>query len=140
MCLRARKVSLVVRRGVVGSRRNGSWQIPLTLNLRLVFLSAEQPVFVLAVKTGFRTLPRCGGKNATHTSSLLRCCVSEENTEDIMAPIDFDKLHPSHSPQFLHFPSRRSTVFSTKGAVATSQPLRETVSLQAGVTTRCSSI
>ncbi|CAD6563795.1 MAG: hypothetical protein TREMPRED_001381 [Tremellales sp. Tagirdzhanova-0007] len=40
-----------------------------------------------------------------------------------MAPVDFKKLHPSHSNQFAHFPSRRSTVFSTKGAIATSQPL-----------------
>ncbi|WRT70004.1 gamma-glutamyltransferase [Kwoniella shivajii] len=40
-----------------------------------------------------------------------------------MAPLDFSRLHPSHNPQFAHFPSRRSTIFSTKGAVATSQPL-----------------
>ncbi|WWD19860.1 gamma-glutamyltransferase [Kwoniella shandongensis] len=40
-----------------------------------------------------------------------------------MAPLDFSRLHPSHEPQFAHFPSRRSTVFSTKGAIATSQPL-----------------
>ncbi|KAK8853432.1 gamma-glutamyltransferase [Kwoniella newhampshirensis] len=40
-----------------------------------------------------------------------------------MAPLDFNRLHPSYEPQFIHFPSRRSTVFSTKGAIATSQPL-----------------
>ncbi|OCF34261.1 gamma-glutamyltransferase [Kwoniella heveanensis BCC8398] len=40
-----------------------------------------------------------------------------------MAPIDFTRLHPSYNPQFSHFPSRRSTIFSTKGAIATSQPL-----------------
>ncbi|WVQ83659.1 gamma-glutamyltransferase [Cryptococcus sp. DSM 104549] len=40
-----------------------------------------------------------------------------------MAPLDYTRLHPSFQPQFSHFPSRRSTVFSTKGAIATSQPL-----------------
>ncbi|WVR09625.1 gamma-glutamyltransferase [Kwoniella sp. DSM 27419] len=40
-----------------------------------------------------------------------------------MPPIDFDRLHPAHDPKFAHFPSRRSTVLSTKGAIATSQPL-----------------
>lgn len=40
-----------------------------------------------------------------------------------MAPLDFSRLLPSYDPHFAHFPSRRSTVFSTKGAVATSQPL-----------------
>ncbi|KAK6909136.1 gamma-glutamyltransferase [Kwoniella mangroviensis CBS 8507] len=40
-----------------------------------------------------------------------------------MAPLDLTRLHPSYQPQFSHFPSRRSTIFSTKGVVATSQPL-----------------
>src|SRR4051794_16892863 len=40
-----------------------------------------------------------------------------------MSPIDWTKIHPSNDPQFSHFPSRRSTVFSTKGAVAASQTL-----------------
>ncbi|WWC91941.1 gamma-glutamyltransferase [Kwoniella dendrophila CBS 6074] len=47
-----------------------------------------------------------------------------------MAPLDFSKLHPSHEPQFAHFPSRRSTIFSTKGAVATSQPLAAQAGLE----------
>ncbi len=38
-------------------------------------------------------------------------------------PIDWTKIHPSNNPQFSHFASRRSTVFSTKGAVAASQTL-----------------
>ncbi|KAK1922255.1 putative lincomycin-condensing protein lmbA [Papiliotrema laurentii] len=46
-----------------------------------------------------------------------------------MAPLDFDRLHPSYRPHFAQFPSRRSSIFSTKGAVATSQPL----ACQAGV-------
>ena len=41
----------------------------------------------------------------------------------LMAPLDFSRLHPSYDPQFDRFASRRSTVFSAKGAVATSQPL-----------------
>ncbi|RSH91435.1 hypothetical protein EHS25_009734 [Saitozyma podzolica] len=40
-----------------------------------------------------------------------------------MPPLDFSKLHPSYQPQFSHFPSRRSTIYSAKGAIATSQPL-----------------
>nr|XP_019010549.1 gamma-glutamyltransferase [Kwoniella pini CBS 10737]OCF49330.1 gamma-glutamyltransferase [Kwoniella pini CBS 10737] len=40
-----------------------------------------------------------------------------------MAPLDFSRLHPSYEPQFAHFPSRRSSIFSTKGVIATSQPL-----------------
>ncbi|WWC64826.1 gamma-glutamyltransferase [Kwoniella dejecticola CBS 10117] len=40
-----------------------------------------------------------------------------------MAPLDFSRLHPSYQPHFSHFPSRRSSIFSTKGVVATSQPL-----------------
>lgn len=39
--------------------------------------------------------------------------------------IDTDKLNPAYDPHFAQFPSRRSTVFSAKGAVATSQPLGE---------------
>lgn len=39
--------------------------------------------------------------------------------------IDTAKLHPAYDPQFMQFPSRRSTVFSAKGMVATSQPLGE---------------
>lgn len=46
-----------------------------------------------------------------------------------MAPIDQRLLHPSHEPRFAHFASRRSTVFSAKGAVATSQSL----ACQAGI-------
>ncbi|KAL7424517.1 hypothetical protein Q5752_000201 [Cryptotrichosporon argae] len=46
-----------------------------------------------------------------------------------MAPLDYTKLHPSHDPRFVHFASRRSSIFSAKGAVATSQPL----AAQAGV-------
>jgi gamma-glutamyltranspeptidase/glutathione hydrolase len=42
-----------------------------------------------------------------------------------MAPINPAHLHPSHEPRFAHFASRRSTVFSAKGAVATSQSLGE---------------
>jgi gamma-glutamyltranspeptidase/glutathione hydrolase len=42
-----------------------------------------------------------------------------------MPPLDFSKLHPSYQPQFSHFPSRRSTIYSAKGAIATSQPLGE---------------
>lgn len=37
--------------------------------------------------------------------------------------IDHSKYHPAYNPQFMHFPSRRSTVYSTKGMVACSQPL-----------------
>lgn len=40
-----------------------------------------------------------------------------------MAPLDYTRLHPAYGPQFAHFPSRRSTIFSAKGAIATSQPL-----------------
>ncbi|GFZ50997.1 LOW QUALITY PROTEIN: hypothetical protein JCM24511_08755 [Saitozyma sp. JCM 24511] len=40
-----------------------------------------------------------------------------------MPPLDFSKLHPSYQPQFSHFPSRRSTIYSAKGAISTSQPL-----------------
>ncbi|ORY31633.1 putative lincomycin-condensing protein lmbA [Naematelia encephala] len=47
-----------------------------------------------------------------------------------MAPLDYNKLHPSHDPQFAHFPSRRSTVFSARGAVATSQPLAAQAGLE----------
>lgn len=47
-----------------------------------------------------------------------------------MAPIDYSRLHPSHEPRFSHFPSRRSTIFSTKGAVATSQPLAAQAGLE----------
>ncbi|OWZ63408.1 gamma-glutamyltransferase [Cryptococcus neoformans] len=47
-----------------------------------------------------------------------------------MAPINHSRLHPSYNPQFSHFPSRRSTVFSTKGAVATSQPLAAQAGLE----------
>lgn len=43
------------------------------------------------------------------------------------ATMDQTKLHPSHDTNFAHFPSRRSTVFSAKGAVATSQPLGESL-------------
>lgn len=39
--------------------------------------------------------------------------------------IDHSKYHPAYDPRFMHFPSRRSTVFSTKGMVACSQPLGE---------------
>lgn len=38
-------------------------------------------------------------------------------------PLDHSKYHPAHDPRFMHFPSRRSTVFSTKGMIACSQPL-----------------
>ena len=44
-----------------------------------------------------------------------------------MSPLDFSRLVPSYDPHFAHFPSRRSTVFSAKGAVATSQPLGMTI-------------
>ncbi|KAJ9114031.1 hypothetical protein QFC22_005851 [Naganishia vaughanmartiniae] len=44
--------------------------------------------------------------------------------------IDWTKVHPSHNPQFSHFPSRRSTVFSTKGLVASSQPLASQAGLE----------
>ncbi|ORX40444.1 putative lincomycin-condensing protein lmbA [Kockovaella imperatae] len=46
-----------------------------------------------------------------------------------MVSLDLRKVHPSFEPKFAHFPSRRSTVFSAKGAVATSQPL----ACQAGI-------
>ncbi|KAI5450133.1 hypothetical protein NCC49_003760 [Naganishia albida] len=44
--------------------------------------------------------------------------------------IDWTKVHPSNNPQFSHFPSRRSTVFSTKGLVASSQPLASQAGLE----------
>ncbi|KAJ9093892.1 hypothetical protein QFC21_006265 [Naganishia friedmannii] len=44
--------------------------------------------------------------------------------------LDWTKIHPSHNPQFSHFPSRRSTVFSTKGLVASSQPLASQAGLE----------
>ncbi|ODN95355.1 gamma-glutamyltransferase [Cryptococcus wingfieldii CBS 7118] len=47
-----------------------------------------------------------------------------------MAPLDHARLHPAHQPQFAHFPSRRSTVFSTKGIVATSQVLAAQAGLE----------
>ncbi|RXK40572.1 gamma-glutamyltransferase [Tremella mesenterica] len=43
--------------------------------------------------------------------------------------LEWERLHPGHEPHFTRFPSRRSTVFSAKGAVATSQPL----ACQAGI-------
>ena len=46
-----------------------------------------------------------------------------------MAPLDFERLHPSYDPRFAHFASRRSTVFSAKGAIAASQPLGTVVLL-----------
>jgi gamma-glutamyltranspeptidase/glutathione hydrolase len=45
-------------------------------------------------------------------------------------PIDTAKLHPAHAPAFMPFPSRRSTVFSAKGMVATSQPLAAQAGLE----------
>ncbi len=47
-----------------------------------------------------------------------------------MAPIDWDMAHPSNNPQFQHFPSRRSTVLSTKGMVASSQTLASAAGLE----------
>jgi len=47
-----------------------------------------------------------------------------------MAPLDYSKLHPSADPEFYRFASRRSTVYSAKGAIATSQPLAAQVGLE----------
>jgi gamma-glutamyltranspeptidase/glutathione hydrolase len=47
-----------------------------------------------------------------------------------MPSIDWNVVHPSNSPQFAHFPSRRSTVFSTKGLVASSQALASQAGLE----------
>lgn len=50
---------------------------------------------------------------------------SPVHTLNTMAPIDQSKMLPSYDTNFAHFPSRRSTVFSSRGAIATSQPLGE---------------
>jgi hypothetical protein len=47
-----------------------------------------------------------------------------------MPSIDWNVVHPSNNPQFAHFPSRRSTVFSTKGLVASSQALASQAGLE----------
>lgn len=47
-----------------------------------------------------------------------------------MAPLDLSKLHPGANPQFMPFGSRRSTVFSAKGMIATSQPLAAQAGLE----------
>lgn len=47
-----------------------------------------------------------------------------------MPAIDWNVVHPSNNPQFSHFPSRRSTVFSTKGLVASSQALASQAGLE----------
>ena len=47
-----------------------------------------------------------------------------------MVAIDWNVVHPSNNPQFSHFPSRRSTVFSTKGLVASSQALASQAGLE----------
>lgn len=47
-----------------------------------------------------------------------------------MPSIDWNTVHPSNNPQFAHFNSRRSTVFSTKGLVASSQPLASQAGLE----------
>lgn len=47
-----------------------------------------------------------------------------------MPAIDWNIVHPSNNPQFAHFPSRRSTVFSTKGLVASSQALASQAGLE----------
>ncbi|KAG7562027.1 hypothetical protein FFLO_02499 [Filobasidium floriforme] len=47
-----------------------------------------------------------------------------------MPAIDWNVVHPSNNPQFSHFPSRRSTVFSTKGLVASSQTLASQAGLE----------
>lgn len=47
-----------------------------------------------------------------------------------MAPLDDSKLHPGANAQFMPFASRRSTVYSTKGMIATSQPLATLAGLE----------
>lgn len=44
--------------------------------------------------------------------------------------LDHAKMHPAHAPAFMPFPSRRSTVYSAKGMVATSQPLAAQAGLE----------
>ena len=58
-------------------------------------------------------------------SSWSNNIASHNSKQHEMAPINPAHLHPSHEPRFAHFASRRSTVFSAKGAVATSQSLGE---------------
>lgn len=62
-----------------------------------------------------------GNTGITNTTSTT--LLHLEHSTLTMAPIDWTKVHPSNNPQFSHFPSRRSTVFSTKGIVAASQTL-----------------
>ncbi|PWN52415.1 gamma-glutamyltranspeptidase [Violaceomyces palustris] len=46
------------------------------------------------------------------------------------SPLDWEKVKPSHDPQFQRFASRRSTVMGTKGMVASSQPLASSVGIE----------
>ncbi|KAL1410791.1 hypothetical protein Q8F55_001733 [Vanrija albida] len=45
-------------------------------------------------------------------------------------PLDYSKLNPANDTHFAPFASRRSTVYSTKGMVATSQPLAAQAGLE----------
>lgn len=40
-----------------------------------------------------------------------------------MGHLEASHIYPAVDPQFMYFPSRRSTVHSTKGIVASTQPL-----------------
>ena len=45
-------------------------------------------------------------------------------------PLNVKAIYPADNPKFVHFPSRRSVVHSTKGIVSSTQPLANNCGLR----------